>query len=803
MKIFGYEINRAKVATQPNAGASGVSIPNDQQKTKPSIPLKSAKPRADLGDSGTRMTHGIIHDDYNPQMNGVEGIKIFDEMRKSDGTVRAVVSAVTLPVRRASFFVNPATQDEKDKEIASFVEHALFDWVDLTWDDIVRQALLMVTFGVMTFEKVYGTVEHDGKTYVTLVKLAPRLPRSILQWELPDKTFGIQQVRQDGQIANIPGSKLLIFVNEREGDNWWGTSMLRAAYKHWYHKETFYRIDAIAFERQGVGVPTLKMPQGYTTADENKAAQILQNIRSNEEGYMIIPPGYEFEFADMGSSTTRDPEKSINHHNKQILQSVLAQFLELGQASAQGSQALSKDHSDLFLKSLETLAKTICSEINKNLIEELVDMNFDGVTVYPKLDFSGIVKTDVTALATAYGTLVTAQAITPNFEDEQYLRTMLGLPARTQDDVDSEDDPSGEDQEDGMDIDVEIDDEDDKKKVDKSAKKTEVVVDPKAKKTIDDSLKKKEKNHEHKKIKRIYSNKVNGKTFKSWRPLTFAEKKVDFQGIQEQIDKLEENFTQQAKDLLNVSKDQFIRKLQTAIDTGDAKTIASLELDFFANYRLMLKKAMEQAYQYGKVGASDELKIPAPGISPMAVANIDMMADTVATKTMTDLETKAKALASQAIKNDASTVQQVGAIDKMLEDSIEDAVSHTAGLMVSQNVNDGRNGVFQANRGLIYALQRSEVLDKNTCNFCLSMDGLVVEPTDAWATEGIFHEGCRGIWVEILKDEQDVEEIEVTGVPEKIGDYYGGTPNALVQPPRAIVDKDSDAAKYIKDRDSK
>lgn len=59
-------------------------------------------------------------------------------------------------------------------------------------------------------------------------------------WELSDHTFGIQQIRQDGILAQIPGSKLLIFVNEREGDNWWGTSMFRSAYQHWYHKSKYY-----------------------------------------------------------------------------------------------------------------------------------------------------------------------------------------------------------------------------------------------------------------------------------------------------------------------------------------------------------------------------------------------------------------------------------------------------------------------------------------------------------------------------------------------------------------------------------
>jgi hypothetical protein len=67
----------------------------------------------------------------------------------------------------------------------------------MTWDDILRQSLLMLDFGVMLFEKVYGTYEFEGKTYVTLKKLAPRLPRSVLMWELADRTFGIRYPQSD------------------------------------------------------------------------------------------------------------------------------------------------------------------------------------------------------------------------------------------------------------------------------------------------------------------------------------------------------------------------------------------------------------------------------------------------------------------------------------------------------------------------------------------------------------------------------------------------------------------------------
>ncbi len=84
-----------------------------------------------------------------------------------------------------------------------------------------------------------------------------------------------------------------------------------------------------------------------------------------------------------------------------------------------------------------------------------------------------------------------------------------------------------------------------------------------------------------------------------------------------------------------------------------------------------------------------------------------------------------------------------------------------------------------------YAFQRSEILDDETCNFCLSIDGLVVNADDPWLSIDTFHEGCRGVWVRILKDEVDPPEI--TGIPDEIRKCYNKDTKTLVQPPKPII----------------
>lgn len=791
-------------ATEPNWGTAGPSIQKNLQKTEPSLPLKSAFPRAELGDSGTRLLHGIITEEYNPQLQGIQGIRVFDEMRKSDGTVRAAILACTLPIRRAEYFVNPAADTDQDKEIANFVEHAIDDWMDITRDDFLRQALLMIPFGVMLFEKVYGIKNHDGKDYVTIVKMAPRLPKSILQWELPDHTFGIQQIRQDGVLAMIPGSKLLIFCNEREGDNWWGNSMLRAAYKHWYFKNNFYKLDAIAMERQAVGVPRIQMPAGYTESDEKKAAQAAMNLRGNEDGFILVPNGYVADFMDMGAHTTRDPEPSINHHNKEILQSVLAQFLELGQTkAASGSRALSTDHSDLFLKALEAIAKTLIDVINKDLIPELVDMNFNDVKVYPVLDYSGISKIDLVALGDAFSKLVTAGALNPTDDDQQYLRAAMGLPPRKQEDIDAaaNEEPSSEEQIDHANIEKTNEPDpsgpaQDANKVTDAAGKQQKPKptagnNDKVDKAAADKKPKPAKATEYQ-IPRKFS---NGKGFMSWRPLTMAESKVDFNKIQTVMNDMEKAFGAAALTILTDAKNSFMAKLMAALQSKNTKTVQDLEVQFNAEYTALLKDTMARAYNYGKQTVAVEMGIVPPASGSAVAENMDLMASAIAQKTMSDIETKAKLAAANVIQSDTSALQGAGEIDAQLETAIQKAVDATAGTVIASNINAGRNDVIQQKSSDIYGLQRSEVLDDRTCNFCLSMDGLVITTDDGWAGMSTFHTNDRGIWVEILNDEQNPPDI--TGIPDRIANFYDGQTNALTQPAKPIVQAGSAAAQEV------
>jgi hypothetical protein len=805
----------------------------------------------EIGDSGTQNLDGIITEEYNTKLAGIQGIKVYDEMRKSDGTVRAVVLVTTLPIRRAEWRIEPFdSESEEDVKIAEFVEKNLFEYMDITWNDFLRQALLMLPLGVMVFEKVYGLQVIEGQTYIVIKNLAPRLPKTIYRWQQGNKEEGIQQQKQDGELVDIPMEKLLVFVNEMEGENWWGTSILRAAYKHWFIKNNLYKIDAIGIERQALGIPFAKLPEAYTEADKVQAAKILQNIRANEAAYIIEPPGYEIGFKDMMAHTVRDPEPTIVHHNREITKAVLAQFLELGasgKASSGGSRALSEDHSELFLLALEAIADAFKDIINKKLIKELVRLNFNTEN-FPLLEYNGIKKTDVVGISSAYASLKTAGAITALEKDEMFFRDLLGLPAVSIEELDeakenalekqqeimkdmNPKDKGGDNSKDKTDK-KDVNKEDPDEVVDdmnmsesfKKFKKKEAFDLIKIEKSLSEKLSTLDQTeqlqflnqqlyrieglNEYKKffteVREILQSKKNSlvrqrysetNDFKGWRELTFAEKKVNLNSIQDFFSKMEDRFKGEAKEHFAKVQEQYVKQLSKLILAGDISGIQELELKLQNGYKDIIKTIMKDSFVFGKNNVSIEMGINAPANPNDLMSILELTADNIARSNYEDLLGAAKKVVTEQVPKGKTAIQVAALVEQALVETIDRVISSTGSIVVGGSINQGRNVAIEYNKDNVHALQRSEILDFRTCNYCLSVDNRIIDVNDPFGKNTIFHGSCRGIWVEILKDESVLPKI--TGVPTTLRDKFGDSVNELEQPKKPLVKKDSLASKFL------
>lgn len=390
----------------------------------PKIKVNSTSKTSELGDTAGVVLNGYIqNEEYNDDLKGTKRVKVFNQMRLGDATVQAALRVVKLPILKANWMIEPASEEKIDQEVADFVEEQLFDQPTRTWQEMLQNILLYLDFGVMPFEIVWDFLEDDK---IGLRKLSPRFPDTIERWRTENGENGVTQTTTKGTFS-IPIDKMIIFVNQKEGDNWEGISLLRPAYKHWYIKDALYKIDAMATERQGLGIPYAKIPPGQRDSEKDQLEEILQNMRANEKGYVMFPENWDVGIMEMKGGSIKNPVQMINHHDRQIMKNVLAQFLELGSQGSSGSWSLSRDHSQLFIQSIEAVADYVVDVMDRYLIRKIVDYNF-SVEQYPKLSYGTIGSIDLNNWTTALQRALQTGALIPDEAIQRHTRSLFDLP---------------------------------------------------------------------------------------------------------------------------------------------------------------------------------------------------------------------------------------------------------------------------------------------------------------------------------------------------------------------------------------
>lgn len=381
---------------------------------------------------GSTTTWGsYLREEYNPELRGSRGLQKYDRMRKGDAAVRSSLRTLTTPITGATWFIQPSSTSNFDKEIARFVWRNLTQLMTYSWDNVLKEALLMLPLGFYTFEKVWSIREVDGERRIVLKKLAPRHPLDIVEggWTF-DANGGPRAIefyaggRNTQNTVVIPIEKLAIFTFEGEAGDLRGTSILRSAYKHWFFKENAYKIDAIQKERHGIGIPIIKLPAGFTPKDKTTAQELGRNLRTNEKAHVVLPPMWEIMFAKIEGQPVSALE-TANHHALMIYQNVLAQAM-WGEGASSGET--SETMMELFYKSTREIANTVRDVMNKYVIPQLVMSNWN-VDTFPELKVRKLGDTqEARTLSFALRNLVGAGVIQVDDDLERWAREIMDAP---------------------------------------------------------------------------------------------------------------------------------------------------------------------------------------------------------------------------------------------------------------------------------------------------------------------------------------------------------------------------------------
>jgi hypothetical protein len=392
----------------------------------------------------------------NADLQWPQSIEVFDRMRREDPQVKSVLRAVTLPILRTDWVIDGAgCRPEVISHVAGDLGVGIKGSAStaprrmkgrFSFKEFLRLALLELVYGHSIFEQVYS-IDDAGLAHIG--KLAWRPPRTISDIEIA-KDGGLIAVKQkgySGSLVNgrtlgaafgevrIPVERLVVFVNEREGGNWLGESLLRAAYKMATLKDRVLRIQAMTAERNGLGLPVVTSAQPPETDDFEAAVkwlddQIATNLklakeaRAGESAGGSLPYGGKLEFVGV-TGRLPDTDAPIRYYDEQIARAVLAHFLNLGTET--GSWALGSTFANFFTDSLNAVAQHIAEVINQHVIEDLVDNNWGPEEPAPRLVPAAIGEQQQVT-AEAIKALIESGAIVPDSTLRAFVRDKFGLP---------------------------------------------------------------------------------------------------------------------------------------------------------------------------------------------------------------------------------------------------------------------------------------------------------------------------------------------------------------------------------------
>jgi broad specificity phosphatase PhoE/2'-5' RNA ligase len=413
------------------------------------------------GASGTPITSGFLLDlgEYNPDLYGRVAIQTYEKMRRGDAMVWATLRAAKQPQWSATWEVQPGVRPNDPgydlaKEIADFVRDNLFGGLEFTnslgavesqpFHSVLYNALLMLDFGCAVHEDVYSV---DGKN-VRLRSLPGRLPLTFYRWhpEADGETLlALEQYGYRGdKFVNVtlPANKMCRFTYNQEGANYWGIAMLRPMYGHWYIVNSLYRIDAIAGERNGMGVPVVTLAPSPNSSDVATAWNTVTKLAAHEKTGIVLPNGSTFELIGVAGQV-RDLLATIEHHKRQMSFSALQHFLTIGSAP-HGSRATAQTQHGFFIAASKHLADQISEAITQSTIRRLVRYNFGTNAPIPKLMVKNIKSEDFSNIIEALTNLASADLIVSDKQLRAHIRENLDLPEETDEDVISTSSPESQ-----------------------------------------------------------------------------------------------------------------------------------------------------------------------------------------------------------------------------------------------------------------------------------------------------------------------------------------------------------------------
>lgn len=246
--------------------------------------------------------------------------------------------------------------------------------------------------------------------------------------ETPPPRLSLKPV--NGIYARIPENKFLVCIRKSKSGSPISGGLLRQL-AFWWCASQFTQSWVLNFAQ------IFGLPIRWATYDPNmpglmeKVCQMLDNMGTAAWG--AFPAGTNLELKEPPKSSSENPQfVLLNLADKQydlliLGQSGTTQISSPGEKSG-GSHAANKVLQGVEEQIVRSDADFVCNIINHQLIPPTVLFNFGDTEMLPSLCLDPMVEEDLAGLVENYNVATTSGVLTPNPDDEAFLRKKLLLP---------------------------------------------------------------------------------------------------------------------------------------------------------------------------------------------------------------------------------------------------------------------------------------------------------------------------------------------------------------------------------------
>ena len=389
----------------------------------------------EAGLTGLRITNGQIIEEANRVFQYPNFLKTVAEM-KTDPTVAASLNVYRMMIAGVKWFVKPpANATATDKARAQFVESCMDD-MEASWSQFISEVITYLEYGFSVQEKVFrrrlqrnGSKFNDG--LIGLRKIGNRPQDTIRHWNFSDDGRDLKSVSQslayvhtgqryqnivskDGLIT-IPRDKLMIFSADSVKGNPEGKSILKSVYLSYKQLSLIRDQLMLGVSKDLAAIPVVGLPPRYMDVDAEQADKdvyesfktLVNNLAAGTQRGAVIPliydevtklPLFDLKLLEAKGVSKFDLPLIIKQLQNDIFVALSTDVITFG-SDVNGSFSIKDTKTNLCAMAVEHRLNEIRTVLNKELLEQLYELNGWSRENMPTFEYGDIADVDSEAFS--------------------------------------------------------------------------------------------------------------------------------------------------------------------------------------------------------------------------------------------------------------------------------------------------------------------------------------------------------------------------------------------------------------------